>query len=168
MKIAADAEVVEDAIQELFLDLWQKPTAQPLQSVQAYLLQAIKFKLYKHFRRQKQMSAGTFDEDRIFELSPETLQINREEVDERRQKIYAALAGLSPRQREIIYLKIYKGLSYEEVSEVMGMNYQVVRNLLYTALKAFKKLYPVLCSFLTALISAFAFDYALSASDMFC
>ena len=33
-----------------------------------------------------------------------------------------------------------KGMSYEEVSEIMQINYQVVRNLLCQALKTFRKL----------------------------
>jgi len=55
--------------------------------------------------------------------------------------ILRALNKLPPRQKEIIYLKIYKGLNYEEISEVMSINYQVVRNLLCQALKTFKKFY---------------------------
>jgi RNA polymerase sigma factor (sigma-70 family) len=47
---------------------------------------------------------------------------------------------LPARQKEIIYLRIYKGLSYEEISQVMQLNYQVVRNLLSQALKSFRKI----------------------------
>jgi RNA polymerase sigma factor (sigma-70 family) len=143
-KITANKEVLEDAIQELFLELWQKPKAQELQSVKAYLLQSLKFKLYKTFRKKDFYSMETEDEMYGFELSKETMLIEKEEDEERTLKILTALAQLSPRQKEVIYLKIYKGLSYEEVCEVMQLNYQVVRNLLYTALKAFKKLCTLL------------------------
>ena len=143
-KITTDTDVLEDAIQELFLELWQKRPTQPLQSVKAYLLQALKFKLYKTFRQKSFHTTNEEEDSYGFELSIETLLIAKEENDERLGKIMAALAQLSPRQKEVIYLKIYKGLSYEEVSEVMRLNYQVVRNLLYTALKAFKKLCTVL------------------------
>lgn len=143
-KITTDSALLEDSIQELFLDLWQKPTAQPLHSVKAYLLQALKFKLYKTFRNKNLISSIGDEDGFAFELSSETLLIDREETIERTQKIFAALDQLSPRQKEVIYLKIYKGLSYEEVSDVMQLNYQVVRNLLYTALKAFRKLCSLL------------------------
>ena len=43
-------------------------------------------------------------------------------------------------QKEIIYLRIYKGLSYEEISVIMEIDHQVVRNLLCQALKTFRKL----------------------------
>jgi RNA polymerase sigma factor (sigma-70 family) len=155
-KIVPNAVVVEDAIQDLFLDLWQKPNHQQLNSVKAYLLQALKFKLYKSFRVKKVVPIDNTGGEQVFELSPEHIAISKEEGEEQIQKIYAVLEKLSPRQREVIYLKIYKGLSYEEVSEVMGLNYQVVRNLLCTALKSFKKLYAFLLSFL--LLLSFLFD----------
>ena len=108
------------------------------------LLQALKFKLYKSFRKSNQFSKEAKEEDFGFELSKEMMLIDKEEDEERREKIVAALAKLTPRQKEVVYLRIYKGLSYEEVSEIMQLNYQVVRNLLYTALKAFKKLCTLL------------------------
>ena len=78
-KIVADDAVVEDAIQELFAELWQKPTQQPLQSVKAYLLQALKFKLYKTFRAKKTTLYADEAEYGVFELSQETLHVAKEE-----------------------------------------------------------------------------------------
>ena len=143
-KIAADEALLEDTIQELFLELWQKKNSQPVLSVKAYLLQALKFKLYKTFRNKKHTVTGEEAENSVFELSQETAMINRQETEGNSKMIYAALEQLSPRQREVIYLKIYKGLTYEEVSAVMGINYQVVRNLLCNALKSLKKLCTLL------------------------
>jgi RNA polymerase sigma factor (sigma-70 family) len=54
--------------------------------------------------------------------------------------VLVALGRLSNRQKEIIYLKYYQNLSYEEVSEIMNINYQVARNLLYQAIKSLKSL----------------------------
>jgi RNA polymerase sigma-70 factor (ECF subfamily) len=51
-----------------------------------------------------------------------------------------AIDQLSNRQKEIIYLKFYQNLSYEEVSEIMNINYQVARNLLHQAIKAMRKI----------------------------
>ncbi|MGZ3846904.1 MAG: RNA polymerase sigma factor, partial [Flavisolibacter sp.] len=51
-----------------------------------------------------------------------------------------AINQLPARQKEIIYLRIYKGLSFEEIGQIMQLNYQVVRNLLSQALKSFRKI----------------------------
>jgi RNA polymerase sigma factor (sigma-70 family) len=75
-----------------------------------------------------------------FELSHETFLIGKQSDEERTKKILEAVNQLPARQKEIIYLRIYKGLSYEEISQVMQLNYQVVRNLLSQALKSFRKI----------------------------
>lgn len=138
-KLTAAPDLLEDAIQELFLDLWQKKTPPPRHSVKAYLFQALRFTLFKGVRNTLRHDDLTGEETDLFDLSAESLRIQEEENTERLAKILAALNQLPPRQKEIIYLKLYKGLSYEEISTVMQLNYQVVRNLLYTALKSFKK-----------------------------
>ncbi|HWI90539.1 MAG TPA: sigma-70 family RNA polymerase sigma factor [Flavisolibacter sp.] len=139
-KICKDEATLEDCIQELFADLWQKKSQQPIQSVKAYLLQALKYKLYKSFRDKTATSSVDDDTSGHFELSHESFLINRHDDDEKIKMIVNAINQLPARQKEIIYLKIYKGLSYEEISEIMQINYQVVRNLLCQALKTFRKL----------------------------
>jgi RNA polymerase sigma factor (sigma-70 family) len=138
-KICPNADLLEDAIQELFMELWQKKSKQPVQSVKAYLLQALKFKLYKTFREKKTILSVDDTENELFELSHENFLIGHEEDREKLNKVLEALNKLPARQKEVIYLKIYKELSYDEISEIMGINYQVVRNLLCQALKSFRK-----------------------------
>lgn len=139
LKICADVPTLEDAIQELFTELWQKKQGSEVASVRAYLVQGLKYKLYKAYRTKMQQNKIT-KADEIFELSPDTFLIKREEDAERTKKILDTLNALPPRQKEIIYLKIYKELSYEEISVAMNLNYQVVRNLLCQALKTFRKM----------------------------
>jgi RNA polymerase sigma factor (sigma-70 family) len=140
LKICSDEPTLEDCIQELFVELWQKKPDQEIRSVKAYLLQALKFKLYRSFRDRKPVGDIEAQGNEPFELSHETFMIDGQEKKEMTKRIADALNQLPPRQKEIIYLKIYKGLSYEEVSHVMEINYQVVRNLLCQALKTFRKL----------------------------
>jgi len=139
-KICPEKTTLEDCIQELFAELWLKKSSQPVQSVKAYLLQALKYKLYKTFRNRKPTVNVGEDDHEFFELSHEDFLITKQDDEEKLRKIVNAINELPARQKEIIYLRIYKGLSYEEVSEIMQINYQVVRNLLYQALKTFRKL----------------------------
>jgi RNA polymerase sigma factor (sigma-70 family) len=137
-KICRESEVLEDAIQELFIEIWQKKPSRPVHSVKAYLIQAVKFKLYKHFRGNKPVTSLEEQDQEPFELSHETLLIEEQSRNELNRQVLEALDKLPPRQKEVIYLKIYKGLDYDEVSAVMNLNYQVVRNLLCQALKSFR------------------------------
>src|SRR5438034_3983050 len=136
-KICPNTIILEDCIQELFLQLWQKKNAPPVTSVKAYLLKALKYKLLK--AKQQKTSAPFTDTD-AFEISHEHFIINRQHDEEKVKKVVDALAQLTNRQKEIIYLKFYQNLSYDEVSEIMNINYQTARNLLHKGVSAMKKI----------------------------
>ena len=139
-KFTTDTELLEDCIQELFVELWQAKSQAPVLSVKAYLLKSLKYKLLKAFRKNGKILPIHDNGDLPFELSHETLLIHQQENDEKKQRVIKALERLSHRQKEIIYLKYYQNLSYEEVSEIMNINYQVARNLLYQAIKSLKNM----------------------------
>jgi RNA polymerase sigma factor (sigma-70 family) len=139
-KFTTDTQLLEDSIQELFIELWQAKSAAPVLSVKAYLLKSLKYKLLKVFRQKGKVLPLSDNGEAAFEWSHETFLITEQENAEKKQRVLDALGRLSNRQKEIIYLKYYQNLSYEEVSEIMNINYQVARNLLYQAIKSLKTL----------------------------
>jgi RNA polymerase sigma factor (sigma-70 family) len=140
-KFTANVGLLEDAIQELFIELWQAKNRNPVASVRAYLLKSLKYKLLKEHRKSRLLFPVT-DGDGRFEWSQESLMIAGEEDREKKQRIINALAGLTGRQKEIIYLKYYQNLGYDEISEIMNINYQVARNLLSQAIKSLRNRLP--------------------------
>jgi RNA polymerase sigma factor (sigma-70 family) len=140
IKLCPDRIILEDSIQDLFTDLWLKKTPAPSLSVRAYLLQSLKYKLYKAFRDKKTHVSLEDGDHNYFQLSHETFLIGNQSDEERTNQVLNAINKLPARQKEIIYLKIYKGLSHEEISAIMQINYQAVRNLLSQALKSFRKM----------------------------
>ena len=139
-KFTNDTRLLEDNIHELFIEIWQSRSATPVLSVKAYLLKSLKYKLLKVFRQNGRLIPLADDNDVSFEWSHEQFLIDQQDRIERKQMVLNALGRLSNRQKEIIYLKYYQNLSYEEVSEIMNINYQVARNLLYQAIKSLKSL----------------------------
>lgn len=138
-KICPNHALLEDTIQDLFLEIWKNRNGVPALSVRAYLLKALKYKLLKELsRNQSTPLHENLAEDGAFELGHEAFLVARQEDEERSHKVLLSLQQLSPRQKEIIYLKFYQNLSYEEVSVIMNINYQAARNLLYHAIKALK------------------------------
>ncbi len=138
-KICADQDLLEDCIQDLFAEIWQSSAKPEIQSVKAYLFKALKYKIFKKQRIfTSQYVEGNIDS--LFEVSHENFLVEQEDNLDRKNKVINALNELPPRQREIIYLKIYQELSYEEVSEIMNINYQVARNLMSQSIKTLRKL----------------------------
>jgi len=142
-KIISDSVLLEDCIQELFLELWKTKNQVVVKSVKAYLFKSLKYKLYRVLGQRRLQSEGLLKDEMVFELSHDTFMVNREEEQERARLLLAAFNKLSHRQKEVIYLKFFQGLSYEEVSEIMEINYQVARNLIYLAIRSMKKMISV-------------------------
>lgn len=139
-KFTTDTELLEDCIQELFIELWQAKSQAPVLSIKAYLLKSLKYKLLKVFRKKSKILPLQENAEGNFEWSHENFLIAEQESDEKKQRVLGAVAHLSSRQKEIIYLKYYQNLSYEEVSGIMNINYQAARNLLYQAIKSLKNI----------------------------
>ena len=138
IKVTTNTELLEDCIQELFVELWQQAKPSPVMSVKAYLIKALKYKLIKAIRKNE-LNVPTNGSDVPFELSYESLLVTKQDREARLKELSEALQKLTARQREIIYLKYFHGLSYHEVSEIMSINYQGARNLLYQAVKSLRK-----------------------------
>ena len=137
-KLCKDLNLVEDAIQELFLELWQSNSHAPVQSVKAYLLKATRYKILKMMKGKMNYNLE-MTENAAFEISHDNFLIRHEEEKQTAARLIAALQQLPNRQKEIIYLKLFQGLSYEELTEIMQINYQATRNLFYEAIKSLRK-----------------------------
>jgi RNA polymerase sigma factor (sigma-70 family) len=139
VKLHPDINSIEDCIQELFFDLWRSHSEVQIQSVKAYLLKALKYKIFKLSRNKTNYQLTEVADDMMFEISHENFLINKDDDKKRAVKVIEALRQLPNRQREIIYLKLFQGLNYEELTEVMQINYQATRNLFYEAIKSLRK-----------------------------
>jgi RNA polymerase sigma-70 factor (ECF subfamily) len=152
-KMTPQSALIEDCIQELFIELWRTGGKREIESLKAYIFAAFKFKLVKIIKKNNQSANTTTDEDVRFEISKEMLLINEQENKELTQKVYDALQKLPARQREIIYLKFYLGFGYEEVSKMMNINYQAARNLVYKSIKELKKTITIFIVFSTSFLN---------------
>lgn len=66
-----------------------------------------------------------------------------EEASEGTRKYLARLLNsLTGRQKEIVYLRYYEDLSYQEISELLSINFQSVANHLQRAFETLRKNSP--------------------------
>lgn len=138
-----DTHLIEDCIQELFTRLWEKrATLSATSSVRFYLLRSVRRALFR--KLQQQNKRNKFEQGEpgmMFEgiRSPEHGYILREE-DARLQRILLeAINGLPINQREMMYLRYYQGLTFDEISSVTGVQKKSAYNLVFIALKTLRK-----------------------------
>lgn len=144
MKISNDEAMVEDVIQDIFVDLWNKrKTLGTIEYLKTYLLVALKRRLLRKMQQQKRMDTYQnpgLQESYDFQLrlvqQPSVLR-DMEQAD-RKEKIAAVLLSLTPKQREAIFLKYYQGLSYSEISEILNIETKAVYKLMARALSTLK------------------------------
>ncbi len=73
-----------------------------------------------------------------FEFSAQELLIQAQEKQAEVEKIKRALNLLTRRQKEIIYLKFFQDLSYNEISQMMDLSQRSTYNLVSKALTMLK------------------------------
>ena len=129
-QITHNAEVIEDAIQDLFLSLWDRRShLREAKSVKAYMMASVRRILLKQLK-----------DNRLVELN-HALEIPAFQPNESPQQLdlVQALEQLSEKQREVLFLKFYNNLSYREVAEVMDIPVDTVYKISKRSLKGLKK-----------------------------
>lgn len=142
-KLCNDTTLVEDCLQDLFLDLWKRREfLAETEHVKYYLLKSIRRKIHlaKKTSGKLMFPSMALDAEAHFigEFSIEFRIIENEIREEQWQKLKRVLDKLTKREREIIYLKFYQGMEYEQIANIMSINYQSARNLVHTAIKDLK------------------------------
>lgn len=147
-----DQEIVKDCIQNLFVDIYQKRKKLPMpDNVKVYLMTALRYNLFNVFNRMTLHNAYITNLSFDFDLSVEDEFIEAENQISERQTIDHLLSTLSPRQREIIYYRFYEGLKYEDICQLMDLNYQSAYNLLQRSLAKLRESYGISFLFLAHL-----------------
>lgn len=123
---------VEDAIQELFLILWEKREAiNEARSVKSYLCSSLRRIIFRRIQKQKNRAKRNFSYKLSFSEDLRTMEelIIYFEIDqEKKQRLSLALGALSERQKEAVFLKFYEGFSTKEIAQIMDINTQSVYN----------------------------------------
>jgi RNA polymerase sigma factor (sigma-70 family) len=143
-KFSKNDDYIKDCIQEVFIALWQYRERLDLpDSIKAYLLTALRRKMLAN-RVKAELISLEDDKvsDGLFSLdpSPERSLIDDEDVAVQGRLVSELLDKLSTRQREVVYLKFYQGLTREEIAKVMGLSQQSVSNLLQKAIHSLRKI----------------------------
>jgi RNA polymerase sigma factor (sigma-70 family) len=148
-KLSRKTSLVEDAIQEVFIELWRYHAALgQVRSIKAYLFTCLRRQLLKSIKRENVL---IFNDDYLkednfeLEFSAQELLIQAQDKYAETERIKRALNQLTRRQKEIIYLKFFQELSYEEIGQMMDLSQRSTYNLVSKALSLLKDKLIFLC-----------------------
>lgn len=139
-KITRDEKLVEDTIQDLFIDLWQsRENLGEVETARFYLFRSLRRRIYKAALKADSLISepGHLAED---SPSHETELIGEEESSEKSVYLDGLIRSLPGRQEEAVLLYFYQNFEYHEVAEILSINEQSARNLVSRAIEKLKKI----------------------------
>ena len=142
LKLTIDKELLKDCIHDIFVKLYtKKDELGTIDNLRSYLLISLKNKLCDELRRRMYMSDTAVEEVSI--STPTDVEDDYMEEEQRKNEfslVRRLLDQLSPRQREALTLYYIEEKKYEDICEIMNMNYQSVRNLMHRGLTKLRSL----------------------------
>ncbi len=139
-----DEAAVNDAIQDLFVDLWRtRRSLSPARSVKYYLMVSLRRKIHRSLRPDHSLETDweALPESLLpFQSSVEVDFTTKEEKVLQTEKLNVWLGQLPPRQREALVLRYYYNMEYAEVADMLDIKEQTSRNLVQKALHKLREI----------------------------
>lgn len=151
-----DREQAMDIVSDLFADLWYKAGKIRIKaSLKSYLYRSTRNAVISHLRTHKSLKSLDHEsgieqekyQERVQDPGPETLLIKKEFS----LHVQSLLDTLPPRSALVLRMKKLDGLSYREISEILGISERTVENHIAAAIRKLRDLVrenPELRSFL--------------------
>lgn len=149
-KYTNDEELLKDTIQELFFDLIR--TREHLggtDNIRFYLFKSFKRKLLRELDSRKKLTSledSNLEDDitgndlvRVNHANIEEDLINNEISSHKKELILKALDKLSPRLQEILFYRYTCDFKYDQICDIMLIEYDSARKLMFRAIKSLKE-----------------------------
>ena len=144
-KLCTDDEIVKDAIQEVFLDLYlkrEKNKTNP-ENLKYYLILSLKRNLIKKLKKDRKSGESNSGYELAFEseCNMEQIMIENEDENEKKRRIEFMLNQLPVKQKEALYLRFNESMEYSEIAKVMKISVDSVRKQVYRAIKTVREVF---------------------------
>ena len=141
-RITKNENLIEDAVQELFISIWNNRTnLSEVNEVKFYLFRSLKNRILRQLEKDVFDKSEDIDAylDFLNSISEEQKKIDSEQFDANLETLQRAIAHLPIRQQEVINLKYYHDFTLDEIAKLMDVNKQSVSNLLFRSYAILRK-----------------------------
>ena len=116
LKVTSNKPLAQECVQDLFITLWRtRKGLAEISNIKPYLFKSLS-RLMIRSAKSFQNGLLTAESESGLTFSPEELLIEREDDLHKREVLTTVLNSLPARQRQVIYLKYYEEMSYNENS----------------------------------------------------
>jgi len=118
-----DEEKAKDIIQETYEKLWIKINTVSFEKSKSYLFTSAYHTMIDYLRKDKRMTTLNDSHSRNLTHTNQYSDLN--------EILHQAIDGLPASQKAVILLRDYEGYSYEEISQITGLNEAQVKVYIY-------------------------------------
>lgn len=139
--ICNNKRITEDALQDVFMAVFSnRKLLANVENVKFYFNSAYRNRVFYLLKKEGYKCDVEFD---VIENIPDSNNIQddliqNEELVARDVMVNKIFKTLNKHQREVLYKRFVEGLSLQEISSIMNINYQSVKNILQRSLKKIK------------------------------
>ena len=141
MVLCHDKGLVEDALHDTYLDLYRnRESFFNAKDPRKYLFAALRYKILRLMKERP----VSYEYDKAVEVSEhltaeETL-IQKEQLRMQQTLTKEIIQGLTPRQREVLFLRLEERMSFQEIAEQLYIERQSAQNLFGRAIAKMRKM----------------------------
>ena len=126
---------VDDLLQQVWLDVYLKlHTLRNLRAFRAWIYRIARDKAYASCRRKRPVTVEYVDQESPNEERGEPV-FSREEI----AGVHRCLQQLSLKHREVMMLRFFENMAYEEIAETLCCSVGTVRSRIYYARRALRR-----------------------------
>jgi len=141
MRRVNDEDYVRDSIQDVFIKFWEnRSKLRSISNPKHYLLVALKNSLLNAQLRDGKLSSFGEKDDFQLTYDVESAYIATEEQQANALRLIQALEQLTGKQKEVIFLRYFEELSYEEISTLTNISVKSLYKLNNRAMEALKEI----------------------------
>lgn len=155
-RITSNRQMIKDSIHDLFLHIWlHRERLSETDSIKYYLFRSLRNRIVRTSADASPFEQGFRLDELLAETSREQELIEQETSSGQLSQLKQAIDRLPKRQQEAIQLRYFHSFSLEEISSVMQMNNQSVRNLLHRAIVHLRNHFEIAGGLILSLIKIF-------------
>ena len=135
--MSGSTDLVEDLAQEIWVAIFRGlPTLLDVTKFRPWAFRIARDRIYREFRRRK-LPVDSIDEVDVENFAEPTDPNSAVEPEE----LQHCLAALSPGHREVLVLRYFEEMDYEEIARVTGSTLGTVRSRIHYAKRALRRAY---------------------------
>ncbi len=138
-KYVKNKSAASDIVQEAFINVWQiRNDLSRDQSIKTYLFRAVRNLSLNHVRDESRMLIGLDSKNLIEDEKTVIDQSDNTTEDEQITMMKNWIRKLPERQRQVLNMSRFEGLSHEEIAEILDISKRTVNNHIVQAMKNLK------------------------------